>query len=44
MHAMYHFLNLLGVMGYIFLIFTVFCVPSFSDTTCHPGDLKAFTK
>ena len=37
-----HFLNMLGVLAYMFLIFQSFCIPSFSDTTCHPGDVKAF--
>lgn len=40
--ALVHFLNMLGVLAYMFLIFQSFCIPSFSDTTCHPGDVKAF--
>ncbi len=44
LHALFHFLNLLGVLAYMFVIFQSFCIPSFSDTTCHPGDVKAFVK
>ena len=43
-HALIHFLNLLGVLAYMFVIFQSFCIPSFKDTTCNPGDVKAFVK